>query len=235
MGVYLGVLVGGLTQDDIEYLAAIWDVCASQTSETSKSIDKTDVKIVSEKEKKEIIKDAIKLRFCPKNDNSFRYVWCAISGERIDIEDENYKKLYDNDPEGFGYAYLIPNDYWGNVSIKKILNDGYNEKFDVNSPRNMVFCKRKYVDGMNERKISIEWRDKDGYIVFVDERFRNEYKDNNGNNVDGRKLSIYTNGKLNESKIGPNWPYQRAFALHLAVTQRRLPQVFQEMSQKHID
>ena len=230
-----------LTKDDIEFIkymkvtaifhTTIWEVFAS---DTSKSIHATESKNENDTESKEDVKilgkqEKKQKRFCPENKNKYRYAWCAISGEKIDLEDPNYKKLDDNDPERLSCAHLIPSGCWGMAAIRKILNDGYPEKFDVHSPRNMVFCKGKYAAGMDARKISVEWTDKDGYTVFVDERFRDEYKDSSGNQVHGRKLAIYTHGKLNKSKSGPNWPYRRAFAWHLAVTQRRVAQIFQEM------
>ena len=218
----------------------IWEAFASETSKSIHAAeskndeddndDTDDVKLLNNQKKRKRDK-ARKLRFCPEKQNDFRYAWCAISGEKIDLADPNYKKLGQHHPDKLVCAHLIPSGCWGNAAIRKILNDGYGEKFDVHSPRNMVFCKGKYAAGMDARKISVEWTDNDGYVVFVDERFRDEYKDKNGNPVHGRKLVIYTHGVLNQSKSGPNWPYRRAFAWHLALTQRRVAQVFQEMLQ----
>ena len=133
---------------------------ASQASNSMHAAESKDVKIRSK------IREARKLRFGAPEQEGYRYGWCAIRGDKIDVQDLDSKELSDNDPERLTCDFLIASGHgcWVMKAIGKILND-------VHSPRNMVFCKGKYGGGMDARKISVEWTEKDGYIVFVDERW----------------------------------------------------------------
>eukprot|EP01083_Nonionella_stella_P067003 176905_1 len=229
-----------LTTDDIQYIkyqrlvqpfmVSVIEMYASNTntstaskSEETKSVDNDDdveYEYVSKtkKQKKLLREKAKKLRF---GQNPSK-LYCSISGDEVSAADD--KTLRNEDPDKITCAHLLPSGCMGNINILALLNRGYDDKFDPHSPRNMLFLRNKYTTAMDERKMSLKWNEEVGYTVYVVPKHRALFP-----NIHGRPLQIYDKGSLNTNKYDQSYPYRRASAWHLALTQQQIPQFFEAM------
>eukprot|EP01083_Nonionella_stella_P076064 207069_1 len=145
-------------------------------------------------------------------------VYDQFDGEAMDSK----QALGPNHDDYITAAHIIPDKAVSNLVLWKVLNEGFQEKYDVNSLRNIILIKNKYSAALEAHKLGIVWNQEKGYFIKVGVKAMKEFGD-----LNGKPLLFFEGGIQTKDPKYP--PYRRSCAYSYLSVIQRMDTIYVEM------